>query len=466
MGSSRLFGRIVFRIGLPVLAMAVALILMASVEPDPGGSGLGRVTTALLVVAATGTWFVLECMATARHSARGAELLQKAAAAAEQGDFSARIEINRRDEWSATALAFGQMRETLARRLSELQQNRDRMAAVLSGMVEGVLAVDTQQRVLLANEACRRLLSIPTRDVVGRPLLELIRNLDVQQIISSVLQGTELESREISLSASGRRTVRVLATRLEGTPCPGVVVVLHDITELRRLESLRRDFVANVSHELKTPLSVIKAYAETLRLGAIHDQEHNLGFVERIEEQATRLHRLIVDLLQLARVETGKEAFEFRPVSLPDMLRTAVEPHAGLAESAGVTVKLEPPAGDVIVWADLEGVRVMVENLVTNAIKFTPAPGTVTLRCRVEGRFGVFEVQDTGIGIGPADRTRVFERFYRTDKARSRDMGGTGLGLAIVKHLAQAFGGEVGLTSDVGRGSTFQVRIPLAQGRS
>jgi two-component system phosphate regulon sensor histidine kinase PhoR len=221
--------------------------------------------------------------------------------------------------------------------------------------------------------------------------------------------------------------------------------------------------VANVSHELKTPLAAVKAYAETLRMGAINDPQHNLDFVARIEDQANRLHQLILDLLQLARVETGKEAFEFTEVPVSDAVGDCIAQHADAAASAGVALSAESSDDDINVWADFSGVQTILDNLVTNAIKYTPEGGQVTIRWHREGQFAEIEVADTGIGIAVHDQQRVFERFYRVDRARSRELGGTGLGLAIVKHLAQAFGGDIGLTSDLGKGSTFRVRLPLGE---
>jgi two-component system phosphate regulon sensor histidine kinase PhoR len=461
MWRSRFFWRILLAIGLPNLVLATALLVAAGQNQSPYGEMLS-VPLASLIAIVGSAWIALVCYWVARRVSGAARQVQHSAEAVEKGDFSQRVLIRSPDELGAAASAFNDMRETLEHRFAELQKNGDRMETVLSGMVEGVLAVDSRQRVLLANEACRKLLGISIRDVVGRPLLEVVRNLDVQQAILKALRGNEAASREVPLASASHRVVQVLATRLAGNPCPGVVVVLHDVTDLRRLENLRRDFVANVSHELKTPLSAIKAYAETLRLGAIHDQDNNIGFVERIEEQATRLHRLIVDLLHLARVETGKEAFEFEEVSVRDICDACLIQHSEVAAAAGITLIVEDQPDDTFVWADADGVRIIADNLVTNAIKFTPPQGSITLRWRRERAFGVLEIEDTGIGIPRQDQERVFERFYRADKARSRDMGGTGLGLAIVKHLAQAFGGEVGLTSELGRGSTFRISLPLA----
>lgn len=425
-----------------------------------GESGTAKSTAvAVMAFSLAVLWLVGTTFVHTRRLQRARRALLLELKAMERGDYSRRAPSLDSDELADLVLAFHDAREQVARRVAELLENRDQMAAVLGGMVEGVLAVDAQCRVLLANDACRALLAIPARDLFGRPLLEVARNLDVQQHVSAALAGQDPAAREIPVATDSRRMLRVLATRLPGEPCPGAVVVLHDVSELRRLENLRREFVANVSHELKTPLSSIKAYAETLRMGAIHDPDHNLAFVERIEEQATRLHRLILDLLHLARVETGQEAFEFVEVSLEEACRTCAAHHAGAAEAAGVSLNVQGTE-DTRVWADADGIRIILDNLVSNAVKFTPRGGQVTVRYRREGDLGVLEVEDTGIGIELQHQQRIFERFYRVDRARSRDLGGTGLGLAIVKHLCQAFGGDVRMSSTPGRGSLFQARLP------
>jgi two-component system phosphate regulon sensor histidine kinase PhoR len=262
---------------------------------------------------------------------------------------------------------------------------------------------------------------------------------------------------------SPRRFLSIGATRLPGDPCPGVVLVLHDLTELRRLESLRREFVANVSHELKTPLASIQAYAETLRLGAVNDPKHNVQFVRRIEEQAGRLHELIRDMLQIARIESGKELFHIDDVPVAEIMREAAGDFLFAAENKAIQLVVEPLDGSICVRADIEGLRTILTNLIDNAIKYTPSQGRVVARAHADDAAVTIEVQDTGIGIAPEDQARVFERFYRADKARTREHGGTGLGLSIVKHLALAFGGQVEVESQPGVGSTFRVRLPRAQ---
>jgi two-component system, OmpR family, phosphate regulon sensor histidine kinase PhoR len=389
--------------------------------------------------------------------------LTDAAEAVAAGDYQQRIPVGTEDEVGTLARAVDHMRRALTRQVAELRENSQLLETVLSSMLEGVLAVNADQRVLFANDASRSLLGIEARQVGGRPLLEVTRNRVVREAVEEAFRLDEPYEFEFEVSGLTRRYLAVRATRLPGEPCPGVVVVLHDITDLRRLENVRREFVANVSHELKTPLAGIKAYAETLRMGALHDNEHNELFVARIEEQADRLHQLIQDLLHLARVESGREAFDIRDVSLADVIEDCLPTYLERAQAKQLTLRIEPAEVDVVVRADEGALATILDNLVGNAIQYTPQGGRVEIRCRAEGDSAVCEVEDTGVGISPRDQTRIFERFYRVDKARSRELGGTGLGLAIVKHLTQAFGGQVSVRSELDKGSVFQIRLPLAK---
>jgi two-component system phosphate regulon sensor histidine kinase PhoR len=282
----------------------------------------------------------------------------------------------------------------------------------------------------------------------------------VAEAVSEAFAGDEPVVTEFDAPGPTRRTLSLRATRLPGEPCPGVMIVLHDMTELRRLESLRRELVANVSHELKTPLAAIKGYAETLRLGAVNDPEHNLHFVRRIEEQADRLHALILDILQIARLESGQESFELNDIQISDMVEQCLHQFSEAAAAKQIELFAEEPSCDITAFADEEGVQTILNNLVDNAIKYTPAGGRVIIRAAANGATVTFEVRDTGIGISEKELPRIFERFYRVDRARSRELGGTGLGLSIVKHLAQALGGSVSVESQPGAGSTFRVSLP------
>jgi two-component system phosphate regulon sensor histidine kinase PhoR len=366
------------------------------------------------------------------------------------------------DELDVLATAFNSMQRNLALRVDQIQENSERLQTILGTMTEGVLAVGTDKTILLANDAGRDLLDFATPQPVGKPLLSVTRARPVIEAVAQALHSPEPIVTEFDAPGPQRRTLSLRATRLPGEPCPGVMVVLHDLSELRRLENLRRELVANVSHELKTPLAAIKAYAETLRLGAVNDPEHNLAFVHRIEEQADRLHQLIIDILQIARLEQGQETFEIVPVAIADVIEECAKQHAAAAGAKSIALCTELPPADVTALADEEGLRTILNNLIDNAIKYTSAGGRVTIRGQADEQGVTLEVEDTGIGIASKDQARVFERFYRADKARSREVGGTGLGLSIVKHLSQSFGGSVGLTSEPSRGSTFRVELPRA----
>ena len=287
----------------------------------------------------------------------------------------------------------------------------------------------------------------------------------VQELAEKALRGGDPHREELDWQGPAEKALAVYASRLPGAPSPGAVLVLHDVTELRRLERLRQDFVANVSHELKTPLTNIMSNAEVLLDGAAEEPALRGQFLAEIDDQAHRLLALVTDLLSIARLESGEKFLDFEVVRVDDAVQACLDRHRTRAEAKGlalsaVAIGAAPP--DLAVWADDEGVAQVLDNLVDNAIKYTPAGGRVTVRWSADPVQVVIEVEDTGAGIPERDQPRVFERFYRVDKARSRELGGTGLGLAIVKHLAQGMNGTVSVTSAVGQGSTFRVCLPRA----
>jgi two-component system phosphate regulon sensor histidine kinase PhoR len=347
---------------------------------------------------------------------------------------------------------------SLQARQSELEQNTALLETVLGTMIEGVIVVSTDERMLYANRAARSLLDIQERDIAGRPVLEVARSPNIEQTVQAALRSVATQRAEFDLPRK-QKFVALTVSVLPGDPCPGAVLVIHDVTELRRLERLRRDFVSNVSHELKTPLTSIQAYADTLMEGALDDAENNRVFLRRIVEQAERLQALIHDLLRLAKIESQTEAFRIEPVPVAPLVVACIDEHRQVATMKGLALETGEVA-DVVVRADVDGLRQILDNLVNNALNYTPTGGRVTVSVRHREGWGEVEVEDTGIGIAKDDQARIFERFFRVDRARSRAVGGTGLGLSIVKHLAQAFGGRVELTSELGRGSRFGVWLP------
>jgi two-component system phosphate regulon sensor histidine kinase PhoR len=384
------------------------------------------------------------------------------------GEYSPRVYAAGRDEVATLARTFNEMSSRLAAQFAQLAEDGQQLRMILSGMVEGVVALDADQRILFANARATQLLGLAP-EVTGRRLWEVVRRRALQDLVQKCLSEPEPRQEEMTWDGAVAKSLTVHAARLPGSPPRGAVLVLHDTTELRRLEGVRRDFVANVSHELKTPLSVIKANVETLLDGALDDAEHRGSFLERIAEQADRLHALILDLLSLARVESGSEAFVFQTIALGPLVGDCLERHRARAEGKRQLLEhLPPDPGDrgaaATAWADEEAVRQILDNLVDNALKYTPEGGRITVRWRAADGQACLEVEDTGVGIPEQDLPRVFERFYRVDKARSRELGGTGLGLAIVKHLVQAMQGGVSVANRPGGGATFAVRLPAAPG--
>jgi len=293
-------------------------------------------------------------------------------------------------------------------------------------------------------------------------LWELVRNQPVEAAVSQAMKRVGASRCELTLPGTSTRTLAVNVTRIPGAMSTGVILVFHDVTDLRRLENLRSDFVANVSHELKTPLASIQAYSETLLNGALEDEDNNRNFVQTISRQADRLHALIQDMLSLAKFESREEVFDLTTVDIAEVVSLCLERHDRQARQEKVGLQATGPEGAVYVLADGEALQQILDNLIDNAIKYSSPGDQVEVYWTREDQMLIAEVSDTGIGIAPEDQDRVFERFYRVDKARSREMGGTGLGLAIVKHLVNACQGEVELRSTLGEGTTFTIRLPLA----
>jgi two-component system, OmpR family, phosphate regulon sensor histidine kinase PhoR len=366
--------------------------------------------------------------------------------------------------------AFNDAAAEIQANTARLNQDHQQLLVVLGAMAEAVIAVDPRRRLLFANASANRLFGLDAGSV-GRLVPELIRSPQVQEAVEATLGLGSPDGYEGELSLPSRdsaaRSARVLSVRgnpLPGNPSPGAVFVFHDVTELRRLERMRQDFVANASHELKTPLASIKAYTETLIDWALHDDTVNNRFLERIDEQVERLNQLILDLLSLARIESGQEIFEHQPLPLVPVLASCVEAHRGRAQAKALDLAYEPEGLelDTLVLADEEAIRQIFDNLIDNAIKYTPEAGSVSVSCFADHNEVTIEIADTGIGIPRDDLPRIFERFYRVDKARSRELGGTGLGLSIVKHLIQSIGGQIDVNSRVGSGSKFTVHLPRA----
>ncbi len=453
---------------------------------------LGR--TGILSLALLGTWLSIAVMFRRDHAAprswawlasltfmlaaavswwwqalreRQIRRLTDAANSLASGQTPRALDEGRRDEWGEFARAFNRMVTSTSQRERQTKELFERLATVLAAMVEGVLAVDANQRILFANPAAGHLLGFDAQAAEGKKLLEVTRNRTLLDALAEAVTASRRVTREskryeIDSPFAHGQILSLRANPLPGGSPAGALLVLQDVTELRRLEHLRQEFVANVSHELKTPLTAIKAYAETLQRGAVDDPQINRQFVAQIEDEAERLHELILDLLQLARIESGLAKQEIQPVSVHEVFRKCLARREAAAKARSVTVTWEEVTPAVKALADFEGLEQILDNLLDNAIKYTGEGGNVSVRWWSDGPSVQIDIVDTGIGIPRESLARVFERFYRVDRARSRELGSTGLGLAIVKHLVQSLGGTVSVVSEVGAGSTFTVRLPLA----
>lgn len=338
-----------------------------------------------------------------------------------------------------------------------------KLETVLSSMFEGVMVVDNKGEIILMNPSLRDTFLIDS-SVQGRLPLEIIRNPAIADIVDKTLEGQEkLVSQEIALFFPKERTLKVnSAAIIRNNITEGAILVFHDITELRRLEKIRQDFVANVSHELRTPLTSIKGYAETLLEGALDTWDNAREFINIIYQDSNRLANLINDLLDLSKIESGKMTMSFAALEPFPMIKRAVSMMENQAKAKSITVKLDAPEELPKIKADETRFSQIMINLLDNAVKYTPDNGSVSVTAKVADNTLQIDIADTGIGISEKDLSRIFERFYRVDKARSRELGGTGLGLSIVKHIVHAHGGRVWVKSELGLGSTFSFTIPLA----
>jgi two-component system phosphate regulon sensor histidine kinase PhoR len=381
------------------------------------------------------------------------------------GELDRRLPIYKGEELGGLAEAMNQMAVQLNDRLRTVVRQRNEQEAVLASMIEGVLAVDHQEEILRINQAAATLLDINPELAVGRSIQEVIRKPELQRFIAESLQSqTSIETDMTLLYQGEERFLQAHGTPLRGADGQmiGALIVTHDVTRLRRLENLRRDFVANVSHELRTPITAIKGAVETLLAGASENPVDSRRFLEIANRQSDRLNAIIEDLLALSRLERDAEAAGIDLVgeSLLPLLESAIQSCATAAEAANVQIRLFC-SGELTARVNSPLLEQAVVNLVDNAIKYSDAQKTVNIEGWQDGNQVFIKVQDRGHGIPKDHLPRLFERFYRVDAARSRAIGGTGLGLAIVKHIVQAHNGEVTVHSTLGEGSVFTIILPV-----
>jgi two-component system phosphate regulon sensor histidine kinase PhoR len=441
----------VLRLALPLAAVTASYATLHQVMLAGGGLALLFALGIGVFVAGRVTRPVVEMQSIARQMS--------------EGNFLVRAPTRSTDEIGTLGRSLNVMAARLREKIEDHQQERAKVAAILDAMVEGVIAVDGHERIVLMNERMRAIFGLGAVRGERKPFLEVVRNADLHEVFraSRAAAPGMVVRREVRLSAPVARVLQVNAVPLSLTAGEtGVVIVLHDVTELRRLEQVRTEFVANVSHELRTPLTAIHGYVETLLGGALEEPDNARRFLEIVHRQTERLGRLIDDLTELSNIELGKVSLHVAPTPLDEVIDSVLALVLPRARAGQVSVSVQIPARLPAVEADHDRLAQILINLVDNAVKYTPRGGAVTIRAAVTGPT-VMEVavEDTGVGIPAADLPRVTERFYRVDKARSRELGGTGLGLAIVKHLVLAHGGEIKIDSALGRGTTVRFTLPI-----
>jgi two-component system phosphate regulon sensor histidine kinase PhoR len=397
----------------------------------------------------------------ARITATGLDALNDVARRMVAGDLDARSGLEGEDQLPVLGRTLDKLARGLSASLQELRGERDRMAGILEGMQEGVILLDAKRRIVVLNPALREMLLLPA-DAIGKPLLEVVRNAELRDLFDAAAADDEPTTQEVEIGNIKPRRLLARIARMPGE-VRQLVAVFVDVTEMRRLESMRRDFVANVSHELRTPVTAIRSAAETLIDGAANDPSAAHAFVAIIDRNAQRLQQLVEDLLDLSRIESRGFRLNFEPIELKPTFWQAMGLFRERAAKKGVSLE-ERISGELPkVRADRRALEHVLTNLIDNAVKYCGSGTQVTLGASLEQEVVVVSVSDNGPGIEERHLPRIFERFYRVDAGRSREVGGTGLGLSIVKHLVEAMGGTVLVESKLNHGTTFSFTLKRAE---
>jgi two-component system phosphate regulon sensor histidine kinase PhoR len=445
-----LFRRLVF--------LAIALVAVTLFAMDRLLVGAQARVPVLLVALGSSMLALLLAFSISRSLARRVSRLKHLAEGMLTGAAD-QPHIDSSDDLGTLERSLASVARELKRLLDRLRFENARREAILSSMAEGVLAVDPDLRVTFCNTAFLKAIGFRAASFEGLSLLELVRDTGLHQLLRAVLASGEAQQHRFKLSAAYGRTFEVQATPLAMPSGRGAIAILHDITELERLEQVRKDFVANVSHEMRTPLSGVIGYADTLLDGALEDKANNRKFVEIIRSNAVRLGSIAADLLVLSDLESGADP-EPEVISVLGVLEAALVTVGSEARERGVMLVSEK-IENVFVMGSRLRLEQAILNLLANAVKFNRPNGEVRVGASLDDRHRVsIFIADTGVGIPSEDLPRIFERFYRIDKARSRQVGGTGLGLSIVKHVVERMNGVVEVESTLGRGSTFTLRLP------
>tara|TARA_R100001143_G_C3357467_1_gene133357 strand:+ start:114 stop:1904 length:1791 start_codon:yes stop_codon:yes gene_type:complete len=400
--------------------------------------------------------------------ARSVEKLALIASDIADGNFKGRVPEKNALGLRKIAKVINELARNSAANLSDITTDRNRLAAIFAGMVEGVIDVDQNQKILHINDAAAKLLVVNAQESTGKAVWQEVRHNEITQALEEAIKSQSVVKSQITqVFSSGKNeeesVVDIYAASLSddsGKPI-GAVVVLHDISELKSLERIRTDFVANASHELKTPITAIRGLSESVIDDEAIERETVIHFMQRIHSQSLRLSQLVGDLMTLSRLEAAQESDQFSIINMNDLVRNSVISAETAIEGKNQKLNVDITKEKIEVYGDRQNLSQLVDNLIDNANKYTPENGEIFVRLLREGNEMILEVVDTGIGISPQFQQRIFERFYRIDKARSRSLGGTGLGLSIVKNIAEKHDGVIDIKSQQGKGSTFSYRMQV-----
>jgi two-component system phosphate regulon sensor histidine kinase PhoR len=431
----------------------VALLLIAvqnSVNQITLIISLAMVTMTLLAIVAAGL--------IARLTTRPIREVTEASQRIASGELGQKIPVRTRDETGRLAQAFNEMSSNLHKLVGDISTERTKLQTVLANMADGVIMADMEGKILLANQTTERLFNFREKDVITKPLIEAVRDHEADEILKLCLRTSQTQTVQFE-SVVSKRFLRAIAIPIVEGSLTGALLLFQDLTELRSLQTMRRELVGNISHELRTPIAGIKAMVETLKDSAINDKEATMDFLARIDNEVDRLTQMVSELTELSRIETGRAELRMAATDLNLLIEEVVAQMNPLAEKQQVTISTDLDKDIPMVGADKERIRQTIINLVHNAVKFNPPGGKVTVSTKGDRESVITSVSDTGIGISKEDLPHVFERFYKADKARTK--GGSGLGLAIAKHTIQAHGGNIWAQSEEGKGSTFSFSLPL-----
>jgi len=435
--------------------VGVTRVALPMTEIDASMAHINRAIIIAAVAAAMVS--ILLAVQITRVTIEPIKRLTKSSQSMADGNLDQEIVVSSRDEVGELARVFNRMAGRLKEMVSVLTGERDRMAVMLSNMGDAIVAVDADGRVNMLNAAAEKMLRVSSEEMVGRRFIEVVRDYEIDGLLQRCLAGTGQQKGVVEITSRGQ-LLGVIVTPLEdGTGC---IVLLQDLTELNKLERMRRDFVANLSHELRTPIASLKALTETLHAGAIDDSAVAKDFLDKMNAEVDRMTRMVQELADLSSIESGQAALQQGPLDARQILTRAVARLKTQAERSRIQLLVNTPDQLPQVMGDEGRLEQVLLNLTENAIKFTPPGGRVEISVQVEGGRMVFKVSDNGVGIPEEDLPRVFERFYKVDKARSGQ--GTGLGLAIAKHIVEAHGGRIWARSVEGKGSTFIFTLPLS----